>query len=219
MAALIDLKNLSKTFAQGEAAVKVFSNLNLNVNQGDTLAIVGPSGSGKSTLLSLIAGLDSPTSGEVTVLNKDLSTLSEKELATLRRNNIGIIFQQFNLFSHLTALENVSLPLELASDPDAFTKAQQALKQVGLENRTDHFPHQMSGGENQRVAIARALVVKPKLLLADEPSGSLDQKTGDQVMNLLFDLVRSTGTTLVLVTHNLELAQKCQKQFDFVAAK
>jgi putative ABC transport system ATP-binding protein len=128
---------------------------------------------------------------------------------------VGIIFQQFNLFSHLTALENVALPLELAGEPDASARAHAALEKVGLKNRAQHFPHQLSGGENQRVAIARALVVKPELLLADEPSGSLDHKTGEQVMNLLFDLVRESGTTLILVTHNLDLARKCQRTYDF----
>lgn len=213
--AVVNLKNLSKEFAQGEDAVRVFTNLNLTVEAGDTLAIVGPSGCGKSTLLSLIAGLDSPTSGEVVVLGQNLSNLNEKELAQLRRDNVGIIFQQFNLFSHLTALENVALPLELAEDPLALKKAEEALIKAGLHHRLSHYPHQLSGGENQRVAIARALVVQPKILLADEPSGSLDQKTGDHVMTLLFDLVRDSGTTLILVTHNNELAQQCKKQFNF----
>jgi putative ABC transport system ATP-binding protein len=212
---VVSLKNLSKTFSQGEAAVKVFSELNLDVAAGETLAIVGPSGSGKSTLLSLIAGLDSPSQGDVVVLGKNLAVMSEKELAGLRRENIGIIFQQFNLFSHLSALENVALPLELADDKQALKKAEAALGKVGLSHRLTHFPHQLSGGENQRVAIARALVVEPKLLLADEPSGSLDQKTGDQVMELLFQLVRDSGTTLVLVTHNNDLALQCKKQFNF----
>jgi putative ABC transport system ATP-binding protein len=213
---VVSLKNLNKTFAQGEAAVKVFSELNLSVEAGETLAIVGPSGSGKSTLLSLIAGLDAPSMGDVIVLDKNLGSMSEKELALLRRNHIGIIFQQFNLFSHLTALENVALPMELADRKDALQKATAALEKVGLSHRLTHFPHQLSGGENQRVAIARSLVVEPKLLLADEPSGSLDQKTGEQVMKLLFELVRDAGTTLILVTHNLELAQQCHRQFDFI---
>src|SRR5690606_5660817 len=159
-------------------AVEVLRNLNLQMEAAETLAILGQSGSGKSTLLTLLAGLDSPTSGSIVLNGQDMQKLSEEELAKFRAQNIGIIFQQFHLMSHLTALENVSLPLDLFKDRDAERKANEALDQVGLGKRKDHFPHQMSGGECQRVAIARAMVVRPAILLADEPTGNLDNATG-----------------------------------------
>lgn len=210
---IVELKNLKKSFYQGPQVVDVFQELNLSLNEGETLAVLGPSGSGKSTLLSLMAGLDAPTSGEIWIDGQNLSLLNEKELTFFRAKKIGIIFQQFHLFSHLTAVENVALPLELAGHPEAEEKARYTLDLVGLSHRAQHFPYQMSGGENQRVAIARAFIVKPRLLLADEPSGSLDTRTGDQIMNLLFDLVSKEKTTMVLVTHNEDLALRCQRQF------
>jgi putative ABC transport system ATP-binding protein len=212
---ILKIKHLVKDFKQADHQIKVLQGLNLELREGETLAILGPSGSGKSTLLSLIAGLDAPTSGEVYIDGQNLNLLSEKELTHFRAQKLGIVFQQYYLFSHLTARENVALPLELAGDKDALAKADHTLSLVGLSHRANHFPHQMSGGENQRVAIGRAFVVKPRLLLADEPSGSLDTKTGEQVIDLLFDLVKKEKTTLILVTHNEELAKRCQHELRF----
>ncbi|HWK54268.1 MAG TPA: ABC transporter ATP-binding protein, partial [Hyphomicrobiales bacterium] len=170
------------------------------------------SGSGKSTLLTLLAGLDAPTSGSIILNGQNLQALSEEQLSKFRARNIGIIFQQFHLMSHLTALENVSLPLDLFHDAQAAAKAEQALEQVGLGKRKTHFPHQMSGGECQRVAIARAMVVRPAILLADEPTGNLDSKTGAYVSDMIFDLVREHGMTMLFVTHNEELAKRCARE-------
>lgn len=215
MNSLIECKSISKNFQQGTNQVTVFHDLNLTVDEGKTLAILGPSGSGKSTLLSLLAGLDKPDTGLVSVFSRDLSKMSEMELTRYRRDDIGIIFQQFNLFQHLTALENVSLPLDLKNDPQAASLAKAALAKVGLSHREHHFPSEMSGGEMQRVAIARAIIARPRLILADEPSGSLDHATGETVMQLLFDLVKEHKSTLVLVTHNTELAERCDSIFHF----
>lgn len=212
---ILALRHLNKTFLQGEAQIRVLQNLNLTLDQGQTLSIVGPSGSGKSTLLSLIAGLDKPDSGDVEVNGHQILKMTESELAKFRRENLGIVFQQFHLFSYLSALENVALPLDLVSDHEAQAKAKQALDQVGLTHRLTHYPHQLSGGEIQRVAIARAVVTRPPLLLADEPSGSLDQKNGDAVMDLIFKTVDDFKMSLILVTHNEALAKRCQIQFDF----
>lgn len=212
---ILQLKNLTKEFHQGDQKIEVFRDLNLALGKGETLAILGPSGSGKSTLLSLIAGLDAPTSGEIIIDGQNLNNLDERELTRFRGQKLGIIFQQFYLFQHLSALENIALPLELAGDHEAGEKARQALELVGLRHRAAHFPYQLSGGENQRVALARAFVVEPRLLLADEPSGSLDIHTGDQVIHLLFDLVRRKQTTLILVTHNEDLARRCGREFRF----
>lgn len=212
---ILEIKNLTKIFKQGEQKVEVFRDLNLDVNEGETLAILGQSGSGKSTLLSLIAGLDAPTSGDVIIDGQNLTQLNESRLTQYRSEKLGIVFQNYYLFQHLTALENISLPLEISGDPEYKSKALAALHKVGLDHRAHHYPSQLSGGENQRVAIARAFVVQPRLLLADEPSGSLDTKTGDQVMSLLFNLAQTEKTTLILVTHNEELAKKCQREFRF----
>ncbi len=212
---ILRLSGVQKTFTQGETKIRVLQNLSLTLLQGQTLSIVGPSGSGKSTLLSLIAGLDKPDSGQIEVIGHNLLKMSESELAKFRRFNLGIIFQQFHLFPYLNAVENVALPLDLVSDPESEAKAAQILQQVGLEHRLSHFPHQLSGGEIQRVAIARAVVARPPLLLADEPSGSLDQKNGDAVMDLIFKIVDDFKMSLVLVTHNDLLARRCQSQFDF----
>ncbi|MDR3606109.1 MAG: ABC transporter ATP-binding protein [Oligoflexia bacterium] len=208
---IVEAKQLYKTFMQGGYPVEVLSGLDLQLESGETVAIVGQSGNGKSTLLSLLAGLDSPTKGTVEVAGQELGAMTEEELAIFRSRNVGIIFQQFHLMSNLTAIENVSLPLEIMRTPEAYTKAAIALERVGLGHRKTHFPYQLSGGEKQRVAIARALVINPKLLLADEPSGSLDAKTGDQVMKLLFGLVKESGTTMLLVTHNDALVRLCSR--------
>jgi putative ABC transport system ATP-binding protein len=208
---ILKAQGVGKRFQQAGTPIDVIRGLDLEVKQGETLAIIGQSGSGKSTLLSLISGLDSPTEGKIELDGRDLSTFSEEELGQFRAKNVGIVFQQFHLMPHLDALENVSLPLEVARDPEATRKATVALESVGLAHRLKHFPHQLSGGEKQRVAIARALVIEPKLLLADEPSGSLDTRTGKQVMDLLFKLVDERKMTLVLVTHNEELVRHCKR--------
>ena len=211
---ILQVNDLVKTFATSGTSnpIEVLSGLNFELEQGATVAIVGQSGSGKSTLLSLMAGLDHPTSGSIQLKGQNLNAMDEEQLSKFRAQNIGIVFQQFHLMSHLTALENISLPLELNHDPDAFSKAKEALEQVELQHREHHFPHQLSGGECQRVAIARALVVRPALLLADEPTGNLDNKTGEHIANLFFDLVSSTKMTLLFVTHNEHLAERCQRQ-------
>jgi len=211
---ILEINKLCKTFQSDThiEPVEVLKNLNLNMREGETLAILGQSGSGKSTLLTLLAGLDSPTSGSIILDGQDMQKLNEEQLSKFRAQKIGIIFQQFHLMSHLTALENVSLPLDLFRDPKATAKAEKALEQVGLKKRLAHFPHQLSGGECQRVAIARAMVVRPAILLADEPTGNLDNTTGAYVTDMIFDLVRDHGMTMLFVTHNEELAKRCARQ-------
>lgn len=211
---ILEINNLCKTFqtATNLEPIQVLKDLNLQMERGDTLAILGQSGSGKSTLLTLLAGLDGPTSGSIVLNDQDMQQLSEEQLSKFRAQNIGIIFQQFHLMSHLTALENVSLPLDLFRDKAAATKANEALEQVGLGKRKDHFPHQMSGGECQRVAIARAMVVRPSILLADEPTGNLDSSTGAYVSDMIFDLVKEHQMTLLFVTHNEQLAKRCNRE-------
>ena len=210
---ILEISGLYKSFPHaGTGQIEVLKNLNLEVQEGETVAVVGQSGSGKSTLLSLLAGLDRQTYGSLRLRDQQISEMSEAKLTQFRAENIGIIFQQFYLMPHLTALENVSLPLEMFGYEDSQARAQEALQHVGLAEREKHFPHQLSGGESQRVAIARAVVIRPSILLADEPTGNLDNATGVQVANLLFDLVNTTGMTLLLVTHNTELAQRCSRQ-------
>ena len=210
---LLEINQLYKSFPQaGHGQIDVLKNINLEIHEGETVAVVGQSGSGKSTLLSLMAGLDRQTTGSLRLRDKEISEMSEVKLTQFRAENIGIIFQQFYLMPHLTALENVSLPLELFGYEDYLNRAKKALEQVGLSDREKHFPHQLSGGESQRVAIARAVVARPSILLADEPTGNLDNETGVQVANLLFDLVKTTGMTMLLVTHNTEMAKRCSRQ-------
>jgi putative ABC transport system ATP-binding protein len=204
--------DLHKEFPQPAGALAVLRGVNLVAERGETLAILGESGSGKSTLLALIAGLDSPTRGTIEVAGCDLASLDERRLAEFRARQLGIVFQQYHLLGGLTAFENAALPLELLGARDAESRARVALESVGLAERLDHYPHELSGGECQRVAIARALIVEPALILADEPSGSLDSHTGDAVMALLFDLVAKHAATLVLVTHNDALAARCDRQ-------
>jgi putative ABC transport system ATP-binding protein len=208
---ILEVDGVHKAFASPAGTIEVLRGVNLHVAGGETVAIVGESGSGKSTLLSLLAGLDVPTQGSVRLDGSDLGALTEAELARFRARRLGIVFQQFHLMSGLTALENVSLPLELQGATDADARAREVLEQVGLTQRAGHLPSRLSGGECQRVAIARALVVEPALLLADEPSGSLDEVTGDAVDRLLFELVERRGTTLVLVTHSDRLAAACSR--------
>jgi putative ABC transport system ATP-binding protein len=206
---ILSLKDVNKSYRQGKRKVEVLSQLNFEVDRAQSVAILGKSGSGKSTFLSLVAGLDRADSGNIILDNSDIVLMSEEELTNFRAQKIGIIFQQFHLMSTLSALENVMLPLEILKVSDPISRAKEVLKKVGLEHRMQHFSNELSGGECQRVAIARALVTRPKLLLADEPSGNLDSDTGEFVMNLLFDLVKDFQTTLLLVTHDKELAQKC----------
>ena len=210
---LLEINQLYKSFPQADdGQIDVLKNINLEIHEGETVAVVGQSGSGKSTLLSLMAGLDRQTTGSLRLRDKEISEMSEVKLTQFRAENIGIIFQQFYLMPHLTALENVSLPLEMFGYEDYLNRAKEALEQVGLSDREQHFPHQLSGGESQRVAIARAVVARPSILLADEPTGNLDNETGVQVANLLFDLVKTTGMTMLLVTHNTEMAKRCSRQ-------
>ena len=210
---ILSLENVSKSYRQGKREIDVLKHLTFKVNGPQSVAILGKSGSGKSTFLSLVAGLDRPQEGKIIIDNLDIVPLSEEELTHFRAKNIGIIFQQFHLMSTLTALENVMLPLEILQVANPVERAQEVLKKVGLEHRMKHFPNELSGGECQRVAIARALVTRPKLLLADEPSGNLDSETGEFVMNLLFELVQESQTTLLLVTHDKELSQKCHSVY------
>ena len=210
---LLEINQLYKSFPQADhGQIDVLKNINLEIHEGETVAVVGQSGSGKSTLLSLLAGLDRQTTGSLRLRGKEISEMSEVKLTQFRAENIGIIFQQFYLMPHLTALENVSLPLEMFGYEDYLNRAKETLQQVGLSDREQHFPHQLSGGESQRVAIARAVVGRPSILLADEPTGNLDNETGVQVANLLFDLVKTTGMTMLLVTHNTEMAKRCSRQ-------
>ena len=208
---ILKVHQACKSFQQGNHKVKVLEHLDLEVINGEKVAILGPSGCGKSTLLSLLAGLDNPDSGTVEIDGTDLAKINEDQLSQTRSEKLGIVFQQYHLMRNLTAVENVGLPLEILETTDFSDRARTALKDVGLDHRATHFPSEMSGGECQRVAIARALVTRPALILADEPSGNLDQKTGDEVMDILFNLCREHTTSLVLVTHNRELADRCDR--------
>lgn len=209
---LLSLRSVTKSYPHSSGNITVLNGVDAEIAEGKTIAILGPSGSGKSTLLALMAGLDAPSSGAVAIGGRDLSQLDEASRTLWRASNLGIIFQQFHLMGHLSALENVALPLYIRGQKDARSRASIALEQVGLKHRLTHQPHELSGGECQRVAIARALVGSPPLILADEPSGNLDTHTGDQVMRLLFELVRQSQTTLVLVTHNEDLATWCDER-------
>lgn len=205
------LKDLKKGFLQGDAQIQVLKGLNVQVEPGEVVSIVGQSGSGKSTLLSILAGLERADSGAILVDSVDLTPMTEQELTLFRAQNIAIVFQQYHLMSHLTAVENVMLGLEILKMEKPRERAEEALKELGLGHRLHHFPSQLSGGECQRVAIARALVVKPKILLADEPSGNLDIHTGDKVMDVFFDIVKKHNITTLLVTHSEQLAKRCQR--------
>lgn len=205
----LELKNIRKSFRQGELQVDVLKNLSATIQVGEVVAVVGQSGSGKSTLLSILAGLEKSDEGSILVDKKNISNLNEKEMTRFRAQSISIVFQQYHLVSHLSALENVMLPLEILKKEHAKERAETILAEMGLSHRLDHRPSQMSGGESQRVAIARALVVQPKILLADEPSGNLDVETGHKVMEKFFEIIHKHSITTLLVTHSETLAQRC----------
>jgi putative ABC transport system ATP-binding protein len=202
----VELKLLSEA-----GPVNILRGIDLNIGPGETVGLVGPSGSGKSSLMMIVAGLERATGGLVRVAGHDLSALNEDRLARFRRDKVGIVFQNFHLIPTMTALENVAIPLEFAGDPDAFDRAAEGLARVGLSHRLTHYPGQLSGGEQQRVALARAVAAKPALLLADEPTGNLDGETGRQVIELLFETTRAQGTTLLLITHDPSLAERCSR--------
>lgn len=210
-ATAVELADVRLSLGQGASRVEVLKGVSLQVAQGEIVGLVGPSGSGKSSLLMVLAGLERADSGMVRVAGQDITHAGEDALARFRGEHIGIVFQSFHLLPAMTALENVALPLELAGVDNAFPKAREALERVGLGARLDHYPAQLSGGEQQRVAIARAIVVKPPLLVADEPTGNLDETTGAAIIDLLFSLRRDTGATLVLVTHDASLAARCDR--------
>jgi putative ABC transport system ATP-binding protein len=206
MAVILHIRDLSKTYKSGGRTLTVLSNINFSVDAGSTLAILGPSGSGKTTLLGLCAGLDRSSSGSVELNNIRIDQLSEDERARVRNRYVGFIFQNFQLMPTLTALENVMVPLELRGEKNIRDRSADLLAKVGLSDRIHHYPAQLSGGEQQRVSLARAFSNRPEILFADEPTGNLDAETSDKVIQLLFDLNREAGTTLIIVTHNLELA-------------
>ena len=207
----LEAENLSKIVTSPEGMLTILDQVSLQVSRGERIAIIGASGAGKSTLLGLLAGLDLPTSGKVWLGGNELTALDEDGRAALRANEVGFVFQSFHLIPSLTALENVMLPLELANHENPMEAASQALKNVGLGERAGHYPKQLSGGEKQRVAIARAYVIQPTVLFADEPTGNLDQQTGEVVIDILFRMNREYGTTLVLVSHDLGLAKRCDR--------
>ncbi len=209
---MIQVENVTHSVVYGDEIINILKDVTFSIIAGETVAITGSSGSGKTTLLGLMAGLDVPSQGSITVDGQNISALSEDERALFRGKNVGFVFQSFHLLPSLTALENVALPLDLMGDKEATTKASAYLQQVGLGHRMGHFPAQLSGGEQQRVAIARAFASQPKYLFADEPTGNLDAKTGSTIIDLLFDLNKKYNTTLILVTHEQRLAGHCQRQ-------
>ncbi|BBR40952.1 ABC transporter ATP-binding protein [Aeromonas veronii] len=216
---IIVVKGLGKSVRLGQESLTILEGINLQVNSGETVALVGASGSGKSTLLGLLAGLDLPSQGDIEILGKSLDELDEEGRARLRAEQIGFVFQSFLLLPTMTALENVMLPAELRGERDCEPRARELLAAVGLGERLHHLPPRLSGGEQQRVAIARAFMTRPSLLLADEPTGNLDSKTGEKVIELLFELNRKHGTTLVVVTHDHQLAERCQRQLVMTAGR
>ncbi|EKP0303427.1 ABC transporter ATP-binding protein [Aeromonas veronii] len=216
---IIVVKGLGKSVRLGQESLTILEGIDLQVNSGETVALVGASGSGKSTLLGLLAGLDLPSQGDIEILGKSLGELDEEGRARLRAEQIGFVFQSFLLLPTMTALENVMLPAELRGERDCEPRARELLAAVGLGERLHHLPPRLSGGEQQRVAIARAFMTRPSLLLADEPTGNLDSKTGEKVIELLFELNRKHGTTLVVVTHDHQLAERCQRQVVMMAGR
>ena len=210
-APVISLKELNLTLSGNAGSVDILKGISLTVQKGETLGLIGPSGSGKSSLLMIMAGLENATNGVVSVMGEDFTKLDEDQMARFRRDHMGVVFQSFHLISTMTALENVATPLELAGDKQPFSKAEAELRAVGLGDRLNHYPAQLSGGEQQRVALARAAAPRPEILLADEPTGNLDSTNGQSIMELLFDLRDRHGSTLVLVTHDEGLADRCDR--------
>ncbi len=218
-AAVLAAHGISKEVSSPEGTLTILDDVSFEVSAGDSIAIVGPSGAGKSTMLALLAGLDLPTRGHVVLNGKNLSDLDEDGRAIVRAENVGFVFQSFHLVPSLNALENVMLPLELAGGDDARKTSNDIIDKVGLSERWSHYPAQLSGGEKQRVAIARAFATEPAVLFADEPTGNLDSRTGANIMELMFDLNRSSSTTLVLVTHDLSLAERCDRVLSLDSGK
>ncbi|MDC0586159.1 ABC transporter ATP-binding protein [Gammaproteobacteria bacterium] len=206
---ILEVKNITKEVNSPEGVLTIIKNINLSIDSGDIVSIVGPSGSGKTTLLAIMAGLDLPTKGSVQLLGSEITNLDEDKRSQIRGKDVGFVFQSFHLLPRLSALDNVMLPLEISGSENAQEKANDALARVGLEKRVQHFPNQLSGGEKQRVAIARAMVNNPKILFADEPTGNLDKSSSIAVSELLFSVNQSMDTTLVIVTHDLTLADQC----------
>jgi putative ABC transport system ATP-binding protein len=219
MTSMVEARHLSKRVNTSEGELVILDDINLSISAAETVAIVGASGSGKSTLLGLMAGLDGASGGDMLLDGQNLSSMDEEQRARLRGQSVGFVFQSFQLLPSLTALENVMLPIELKNDRNARQKALQLLERVGLEARVTHYPNQLSGGEQQRVAIARAFASQAKILFADEPTGNLDTTTGAKVIDLLFSLNKEYGTTLVLVTHDDRLAQRCGRMIRLVAGE
>ena len=211
---ILEVKDITKEVNSPEGLLTIVNNINLSVESGKPISLVGPSGSGKTTLLAIMAGLDLPTKGSVSLLGSVITDMDENQRAQIRAMDVGFVFQSFHLMPRLSALDNVMLPLEIAGDPDAFEKARNALIQVGLGSRAKNFATQLSGGEKQRVAIARAIVNQPKILFADEPTGNLDTKSSSAITDLLFSINELIKTTLVLVTHDLSLAKKCDETYE-----
>ncbi len=210
-APLVEVRGLTLTVPATGGPVNILRGIDLTISQGEAVAVVGPSGSGKTSLLMVLAGLERPSGGEVIISGHSLKGMDEDALAALRRRDIGIVFQAFHLIPSMTALENVAIPLELAGVADAMARAEASLRDVGLGHRLTHLPGQLSGGEQQRVALARAFAARPRLLLADEPTGNLDHDNGDAIMALLFSMRETFGTTLMLITHDLGLAARCDR--------
>lgn len=210
---VLSASNVDKSIQMADQSLNILKDVNLDIASGQSVAIVGESGSGKSTLLGLLAGLDVPSSGSITLMGQKLENLSEDQRAKARANHVGFVFQSFQLMPNLTALENVMLPLEITNQESVHERAEDILSKVGLSQRLTHYPNQLSGGEQQRVALARAFVSEPDILFADEPTGNLDTNTGSAIAQQLFDLNESRHTTLILVTHDLKLASRCQRTF------
>jgi putative ABC transport system ATP-binding protein len=215
----LECRGVTRQLQSGTVALRVLDGIDLQIAVGEVVAIIGPSGSGKSTLLGLLAGLDRPTTGSVRVLGTPLESLDEDGLARLRRDSIGFVFQTFQLLGNLTARENILLPLELARVPNAAERCDGLLSRVGLVDRGHHYPAQLSGGEQQRIAIARAFAPHPKILLADEPTGNLDPKTGESVLELLFELREQNGSTLILVTHDTRVAARADRRIELIGGR
>jgi putative ABC transport system ATP-binding protein len=219
LSSMISVSHVSKTVSDASGTLSILRDIDFSVGAGETVAILGASGSGKSTLLSIMAGLDTPSQGHVSLAGQDIFEMTEDQRAAWRGQHLGFVFQNFQLMGHLTALENVMLPLELAGTQNAANLAKSILTQVGLAERLRHFPKVLSGGEQQRVALARAFVVEPRLLLADEPTGSLDAQTGESIMDLMLSMNKARQTTLILVTHDQKLAQRCDRTLTLEAGR